>query len=78
MREITKQEQRHPQENSSVYPLQPRLRRPVRMQKVRESTFRRAPNQEERELPGDGPMSASSVFLPAHYFDYIAGTSTGG
>ena len=100
MKEIANAEQDYSQAHSSVHPLQPRLRGPVRMQNIRTrtstfrrdlntqqsespirkrtSTFRRYPNTGQSEHPVHGPACASSLFLPAHYFDYIAGTSTGG
>ena len=100
MREIANVEQDFSQAHSSVHPLQPRLRRPVRMQNIRTrtstfrrdlntqqsesltrprtNTFRRDLNARQSEGPIQGAACASSLFLPAHYFDYIAGTSTGG
>ena len=31
-----------------------------------------------RELGDDSPITTTSPWLPCHYFDYMAGTSTGG
>ena len=80
MTEIANLEQSYSQAHSSAHPLQPRLRRPVRMQNIRArtSTFRRDLNTQQSEGPIHGPACASSLFIPTHYFDYIAGTSTGG
>ena len=78
MMEIATLEQANSQTHSSVHPLQPRLRRPVRIQNIRVDTLRRDPSPQQMQGPVFGRASASSLFLPAHYFDYIAGTSTGG
>lgn len=78
MTKIATLEQANSQTHSSVHPLNPRLRRPVRMQQNRADTMRRFESPEQNQGPVFGPTHASSAFLPAHYFDYIAGTSTGG
>lgn len=78
MIEIATLEQANSQARSSVHPLQPRLRRPVRMQQARADTIRKDGSPEQTQGPVFGPVHASSFFIPAHYFDYIAGTSTGG
>lgn len=78
MTEIAVLEQADPQAHSSVHPLQPRLRKPVRMQQNRSDTLRQFESPEQNQGPVFGPAHAASLFLPAHYFDYIAGTSTGG
>ncbi|KAL9137349.1 MAG: hypothetical protein Q9175_001449 [Cornicularia normoerica] len=76
--EISILEQADSPAHSSVHPLQQRLRRPVRMQQNRADTMRRDPSPQQTQGPVFEPACASSLFLPAHYFDYIAGTSTGG
>lgn len=78
MMEIATLEQADSQAHSSAHPLKPRLRRPVRTQRNRADTLRRDQSPQQAQGPVFGPASASSSFLPAHYFDYIAGTSTGG
>ena len=78
MTKIATLEQADSQTHSSEHPLKPRLRRPVRMQQNRANTLRQSESPEQSQSPVFGPERASSVFLPAHYFDYIAGTSTGG
>ena len=78
MTEIATLEQGHSQAHSSVHPLQPRLRRPIHMQNIRADTLRKDLSPQQTQGPVFGPAYASSLFLPAHYFDYIAGTSTGG
>ena len=78
MTEIATLEQGHSQAHSSVHPLQQRLRRPIRMQKIRTDTLRKDPSPQQTQGPVVGPAYESSHFLPTHYFDYIAGTSTGG
>ncbi len=78
MMEIAILEQADPQVHDSVHPLEPRVRRPVRMQKIRADTLRKDPSPEQTQNPYLGRVSELSLFLPAHYFDYIAGTSTGG
>lgn len=78
MTKIATLEQADSQTHSSEHPLKPRLRRPVRMQQNRANTLRQFESPEQSQSPVFGPERASSVFLPAHYFDYIAGTSTGG
>lgn len=78
MMEIATLEQAESQAHNSVHPLQPRLRRPVRMQQNRTDTLRKDESPEQKQGPVFGPANTSSLFLPAHYFDYIAGTSTGG
>lgn len=71
MKTISSVEQENPHVQSSVHPL-----------KCKDYEFRRAI---ERRATGESPSepafehtSASSRYLPCHYFDYIAGTSTGG
>ena len=78
MTKIATLEQVESQTHRSIYPLKPRLRRPVRIQQNRSDTMRQLDSPEQDQGPVFGPVSASSLFLPAHYFDYIAGTSTGG
>ena len=76
--EIATLEQTDSQVHSSVHPLQPRWRRPVHMQQNRADTLRKDQSPEQKQGSVFLPTHASSLFLPAHYFDYIAGTSTGG
>lgn len=78
MTKIATLEQAGSETHSSVHPLKPRLRRQVRMQQNRSNTLRQLDSPEQDQGPVFGPTHASSLFLPAHYFDYIAGTSTGG
>lgn len=51
------------------------LGRLVRVTQSRINTQRRNDPSQDRFF---GPAPASSHYLPCHYFDYIAGTSTGG
>ncbi len=76
MVKIAALEQVESQVHGSEHPLEPRVRRPIRMQKIRADTFKKDPSPEQIQDPNLG--SNLSLFLPAHYFDYIAGTSTGG
>lgn len=65
MIEIASQEQQYQRPTpNSMSPLLPRV--------VRKS------RKESTDLPIHGPHGASSSFLPCHYFDYIAGTGSGG
>lgn len=57
---------------SSAHPLQHRAREPLQPVRTRTSTLR--PNRDSTSSVAE----ARSQFLPAHYFDYIGGTSTGG
>ena len=66
-----------PHAPSSVFPLD--YRPPIRhahVQAVRHTTtFSRVEPGHERVI---GPLAPTSEYLPCHYFDYIAGSSTGG
>ena len=80
MNQIALLEQEEQCTPSSVSPLNVRVRRtraqePMPHIPTRLNTLMR--NQTPVE-PEHGPSQASSHFLPSHYFDYIAGTSTGG
>ena len=80
MNQIALLEQAENYTPSSVSPLDVRPRRTRAQSTVqhvpsRLNTLMR--NQSPVE-PEYGPSRASSHFLPSHYFDYIAGTSTGG
>jgi len=71
MIEIEDTEKQHdPRAFSSVYPLTPRPRRLVQV-----DTSQR-PNGSPQIPASD--QTTTSNYLPCHYFDYIAGTSTGG
>ena len=61
--------------STSVHPLNPRQRRPVQVSPLRIDTLRRSGSP---EVATHAPPSACAHYLPAHYFDYLAGTSTGG
>lgn len=56
----------------SAHPLQHRSRGPVR------STPTRASRLQSNEGDNSTVTELNSRFVPAHYFDYIGGTSTGG
>ena len=58
--------------NRSAYPLQHRIRKPPRSPSTGTSPL--LANEENKSTESE----ADSCFLPAHYFDYIGGTSTGG
>ncbi|KAL9613637.1 MAG: hypothetical protein Q9167_001813 [Letrouitia subvulpina] len=75
MKTISSIEQENPNVQSSVHPLE------CRDYEFRRAIERRATRLEEEESPPEEAfehMSESSRYLPCHYFDYIAGTSTGG
>ena len=55
---------------NSVYPLKSRPRRPVR--------FSRGLSRKQPHLEFPQQDVGPSHYFPAHYFDYIAGSSTGG
>ena len=61
----------HPADRSA-HPLQHRAREPI------QSTSARARTSRSYEVINSTVTKADSRFLPAHYFDYIGGTSTGG
>ena len=77
MTQIAALEQNDPQARCSVSPLPMRHRPLGALTQSRSSTtksrFLESPQPEQ-----SGPTRASSHYLPCHYFDYIAGTSTGG
>ena len=69
------EQQDDPRSTTSTYPCDPRPRRPVRVCPTRVYTV--GMNGD----PGNvhpSPPSLCANYLPAHYFDYLAGTSTGG
>ena len=74
MVEIARLEQINSHAQNSVHPLQLRSRKPVRMQQSRTNTLQKDLSHQQTQAA----TSPSSLFFPAHYFDYIAGTSTGG
>lgn len=67
MKQIAVLEQHPPQAPCSVSPLDMRHRPSVASN-----------HAESSHTEGYSPTRASSHYLPCHYFDYIAGTSTGG
>lgn len=71
--EIEKED--NPRSTNSVHPLLPRPRKPVRVKPTGTDTIRRNGSP---EAIVSNPRSLSADYLPAHYFDYLAGTSTGG
>ncbi|KAL9118353.1 MAG: hypothetical protein Q9187_005102 [Circinaria calcarea] len=76
MEEIARLEQEQPLAPSSVSPLEPRVRTTVmRQPSHRAGTVLR---EEIFALPAPRRHQTLSNYLPCHYFDYIAGTSTGG
>ncbi len=73
MIEIARIEQEN-QVTHSAHPLLPQSRDPVRIQRTKTTKPRTVTNIASTVF---GP-SQSSHYFPSHYFDYIAGTSTGG
>lgn len=71
MVQIATIERKEPQALHSAHPLPPRTREPVRITRSKTT----APVHTESTVFGP---SESSHYFPSHYFDYIAGTSTGG
>jgi hypothetical protein len=47
-------------------------------QQLSSSSIQIFPRQRRASAPTSDPARPRSQFLPCHYFDYIAGTSTGG
>lgn len=74
MTEIAIVERKNPQVSHSAHPLPPRSRDPVRVSRTR-ATGPQAATDLDSTVFG---LSPSSHYFPSHYFDYIAGTSTGG
>ena len=77
MTQIAALEQNHPQACCSVSPLSMRHRPLGTLAQSRSSTTK-SRFLESPQSVQFGPARASSHYLPCHYFDYIAGTSTGG
>lgn len=77
MREVAALEQKDPPARCSVSPLCMRNRPSTTIGPTRSSTVRLRPT-ESPQSEEEGPARASSHYLPCHYFDYVAGTSTGG
>ncbi|KAL9044610.1 MAG: hypothetical protein Q9214_002264 [Letrouitia sp. 1 TL-2023] len=71
MKTISSIEQENPNVRSSVHPLKPKD------YEYRRDIERRTTGESPPELAFEH-ASESSRYLPCHYFDYIAGTSTGG
>ena len=65
----------NPGSRSSAEPLVLRPRRPVQVNIPRTQTASRT---ESSEVAAATQSSSLATYLPAHYFDYLAGTSTGG
>ncbi len=68
---VARLEQQHPAASSSTSPLAAPANQngPVSNSTSHSST---------KKAPSLDPTSPSAVYLPCHYFDYMAGTSTGG
>ena len=60
-----------PNAYNSLHPLKAKRREQIRISRTRES----APEEHEKTVFGPSP---TSHYFPAHYFDYITGTGTGG
>jgi len=75
MLEIARLEQESPERSpNSVHPLDPKPRKPVQVRNNRNDKPDATANAESTVFGS----SQSSHYFPCQYFDYIAGTSTGG